>query len=208
MDWILHADDSVVAVNKPAGLLSVPGRGPDKQDCAFTRIRASCPDAEIVHRLDQATSGLLVFARGPHAHRHLNAAFSSRQVVKRYVAVVRGLPDDDEGCIDLPLAADWPNRPRQRVDTARGKPSRTHWRVLAREASLGESRLELVPHTGRSHQLRVHLMSRGWPIVGDALYGDDDLQRRAARLLLHASALTLPHPATGHGLHLECPAPF
>jgi tRNA pseudouridine32 synthase / 23S rRNA pseudouridine746 synthase len=195
---VLHVDSALIVVDKPAGLLAVPGRGEHLQDCAATRVQARFPDARVVHRLDQATSGLMVFARGPTAQRCLNRAFEERRVAKRYTAVVNGRVLDDEGSIDLPLASDWPNRPRQQVDPVRGKPARTIWRVIAREA--GTTRLELQPITGRSHQLRVHLLALGHPIVGDALYAAPVLP--SARLMLHACALTIPHPVA------ECPMNF
>lgn len=205
MDWIVHLDAGLVVVNKPAGLLSVPGRGPARADCAWSRVRARAPDALIVHRLDMATSGLLLFGRGADPQRALSIAFAERRVHKRYVAVVEGHPEQDAGEIDLPLIADWPNRPRQQVDVLRGKPSLTRWRVLAREG--GRTRLALEPVTGRSHQLRVHAAAMGWPIVGDSLYGRPHAGV-APRLLLHASELALPHPLDGRPLHWLSPAPF
>ena len=194
---IVYSDERLIAVDKPAGLLSVPGRGKDKQDCAWLRVRAQVPEALVVHRLDQATSGLLLFARGAAAQRELSRLFEQRQVGKRYVAEVWGEVLETEGEIDLPLAADWPNRPRQQVDRERGRPSLTRWRRLASKD--GRSRLELEPLTGRAHQQRVHCLSIGHPIVGDALY---DPARPAPRLLLHATSLQLP------GLTLQSPCPF
>lgn len=202
---VVYADDSVVVVDKPAGLLAVPGRGAERQDCASGRVQAQFTDALIVHRLDQATSGLLVFARGEAAQRRLSQAFAERQVAKLYTAVVDGLLADDQGCIELPLGADWPNRPRQQVDRQHGKPSQTLWRVLARDASARTTRLELEPHTGRSHQLRVHLLAIGHPILGDALYAP---AMAAPRLMLHACALTLPHPDDGRPLNFSSAVPF
>ena len=181
---VLHADDRLVVVDKPAGLLSVPGRS--EPDCASARVQALYPDALVVHRLDQATSGLLLFARGPQAQRELSADFAERRVDKGYVAVVAGRLDG-EGLIDLPLAADWPNRPRQQVDLERGKPSQTRWRVLAHEG--GNTRVALEPLTGRTHQLRVHLAALGHAILGDALYAAPDIAAARPRLLLHASEL-------------------
>ncbi|HET9977033.1 MAG TPA: RluA family pseudouridine synthase [Burkholderiaceae bacterium] len=201
---ILHADAFLVAADKPAGLLAVPGRGADKQDCLWARVRAEWPDALVVHRLDQATSGVMLFARGALAQRTLSAAFEQRRVAKRYEAVVAGSLADDAGTIDLPLAADWPRRPRQQVDRQGGKASLTHWRVLSRDAAT--TRLALEPVTGRSHQLRVHCAAIGHPIVGDALYGCADAA--APRLLLHAKAVTIAHPLDGTSLHVECPTPF
>lgn len=202
---VIWCDDTLIVIDKPAGLLAVPGRGEHLQDCAAARVIALHADAKGVHRLDQATSGLMVFARGLAAQRCLSRAFAERRVAKRYTAVVVGTVLDDEGRIDLPLAADWPNRPRQQVDHERGKASLTHWRVLARDAAQGTSRLELEPITGRSHQLRVHLMSIGHAIVGDALYAP---AWPAPRLMLHASALTIPHPIDGRALNFSSAAPF
>lgn len=212
---LLHADDHLLVLDKPAGLLAVPGRGPDKQDCLSARVQASYPDALVVHRLDMATSGLLLMARGPSAQRTLSLAFAERRVEKRYEAVVAGRlapPDspDGWGLIDLPLILDWPNRPRSKVDPELGKPSQTRWRVLG-EAATGEgggaaTRLELNPLTGRSHQLRVHLLALGHPILGDDLYGPPPPQ--AGRLHLHASELVFVHPVSGDTLRFASPAPF
>ena len=202
---VLHVDAAIVVIDKPAGMLAVPGRGAAGQDCAWARVQREFPDALVVHRLDQATSGILVLARGAAAQRQLSRAFAERQVDKRYTAVVDGLMVDDEGSIDLPLAADWPNRPRQQIDLAQGKPSLTHWRVLARDTTAGTTRLALQPHSGRSHQLRVHLLAIGHPILGDALYAP---ALTAPRLMLHASALSLPHPDDGRALNFSSSVPF
>jgi len=213
---VLHADDWLLVVDKPAGMLSVAGRGPAGEDCLHARLRQAWPDALVVHRLDMATSGLMVFARGERAQRILSIAFAGRAVDKRYVAIVAGKPEpantDDEGwaTIELPLAADWPARPRQKVDAASGRPSLTRWRV-AREtlrAWEGGTRLELQPVTGRSHQLRVHLAAIGHPILGDALYAPGPIAGAAPRLLLHAQSLALAHPADGRPLVWRCDAPF
>jgi tRNA pseudouridine32 synthase/23S rRNA pseudouridine746 synthase len=206
---LLYADEALVAVDKRAGMLSVPGRGAEKADCAAKRVQAAFSDALIVHRLDMGTSGILVFGRGAGAQRALSIAFAERRVDKRYLAVVAGSPEADEGSIDLPLICDWPNRPRQMVSHERGKPSLTRWRVLARLT--GESpttRLELEPLTGRSHQLRVHLQAIGNPILGDELYAPAEVHAMAPRLLLHAERLTLPHPSSGEPLVLHAPCPF
>lgn len=196
----LHIDDALIVADKPAGLLAVPGRGPDKQDCLSARVQAEYADALIVHRLDMDTSGLIVFARGAEHQRTLSMAFAARQVHKRYLALVAGRigePGDDWAEIDLPLIVDWPNRPRSKIDHEIGKPSRTRWRALAYDAIENMTRLELEPITGRSHQLRVHLAALGHPILGDPLYGG----RTAPRMMLHAAQLGLAHPR--HGTRLE-----
>ncbi|MBI5717468.1 MAG: RluA family pseudouridine synthase [Burkholderiales bacterium] len=201
-----HEDDHLVVVDKPAGLLAVPGRGADKQDCLSARVAVRWPDARVVHRLDMATSGLMLFARGALMQRRLNAAFAERRVDKRYVAVVHGLAMQDAGEIDAPLIVDWPHRPRQRIDAQHGRPALTRWRVLWRDAAARRTRLELEPVSGRAHQLRVHLCSIGHAIVGDALYGDDGATEE--RLLLHACRLAFEHPHDGRPCVFESPPPF
>lgn len=200
-----------MVVDKPAGLLSVPGRGEDKQDCLARRVQAVWPDARVVHRLDMATSGVWLMARGPDMQRAFSRAFEQQAVNKRYVAVVAGCmappaTADGWGEIDLPLAADWPNRPLQKVDPQHGRPSLTRWRIL--QVGPDRTRLELAPRTGRSHQLRVHLQAVGHPILGDTLYAPAPVQAMAPRLLLHACALRLMHPLTGAPLEIDCGAPF
>jgi tRNA pseudouridine32 synthase/23S rRNA pseudouridine746 synthase len=227
----------MLVVNKPAGLLAVPGRGADKQDCLSARIQQEFPDALIVHRLDMATSGLLVFARGAEMQRRLSRLFREREVEKRYVAVVAGkvepaniqspispallqmerersplLPlgegwEGGWGEVNLPIVADWPNRPRQKVNFVVGKSSLTRYRVLAHDAVMNTSRVELEPVTGRTHQLRVHMAAIGHPILGDVLYGGE-ASSGAERLLLHARALSFPHPLSEAPLTLVCEAPF
>jgi tRNA pseudouridine32 synthase/23S rRNA pseudouridine746 synthase len=203
---LLHADDSLLVLCKPAGLLSVPGRGEAGRDCLAARVQAEFADALVVHRLDQATSGLMLFARGAAMQRSLSMAFAQRQVSKRYEALVEGVPAQTEGRIDAPLAADWPQRPRQKVDSEHGRPALTLWQRKAHDEPPGTARLQLQPVTGRSHQLRVHLAHLGHPIRGDALYAPAPLQ--APRLLLHACALALAHPQTGQALHWESLCPF
>lgn len=203
---ILQLDAAFVVADKPAGLPTVPGRPVELHDCLWQRVRAQVGDALVVHRLDMATSGLVLFARGPEAQRSLSRAFAQREVDKTYESVVAGRVAGDAGEIALPLAADWPNRPRQVVDHEHGKPSLTRWRVLAREDD--RTRLALEPLTGRSHQLRVHLAAIGHPIVGDALYAPEPLAQAAPRLLLHACALAFAHPADGRRLRFESPVPF
>lgn len=212
---LVHQGDAFLVLDKPSGLLSVPGRGPDKADCLATRVQRRFPEARVVHRLDMATSGLIVMALGLDAQRRLNQAFAERQVHKQYLAVVDGVPAapaaqvDAEGwqVIDQPIAIDWPRRPLHIVDAAHGKPSVTRWRRLDR-GDAADARLLLEPVTGRSHQLRVHLQAIGHPILGDTLYGDARVQARAPRLLLHACRLTLPHPVSGAPCHFESAAPF
>lgn len=202
---LVHADAALVAVDKPAGLHTVPGRGALAHGSLAERVRHLHADALVVHRLDMATSGLVVFARGAAAQRALSIAFAARRVAKRYQAVVAGLVAAEEGAIELPLAADWPRRPRQCVDFERGKAALTRWRVLGRDAAAARTLLQLEPVTGRAHQLRVHLLAIGHPIVGDALYAPEPA---APRLLLHACALALPHPLDGALLELTSPVPF
>lgn len=207
---MLHEDAHLLALVKPAGLLSVPGRGTHNADCLSARAQRRWPDALVVHRLDQATSGLLLMARNAAMQRALSTAFAERRVHKRYEALVHGRPlaratADGWAEIDLPLIVDWPNRPRSKVDHAIGKPSRTRWRLLAHDAGTDTTRLALEPVTGRSHQLRVHLLAIGHPIVGDGLYDAPD---HAPRLMLHACELRLQHPVTGQMLDLRSPVPF
>ena len=207
----------MLVLNKPAGLLSVPGRGEDKQDCLSARVQQHCPDALVVHRLDMATSGLMLMARGLAVQRALGKSFESREVHKRYAAVVDGRMDDADvfsknpegwALIDLPIAADWPRRPLRIIDKAQGQPSQTRWRAMTFDAATNSTRVELDPITGRSHQLRVHLQALGHPILGDALYATQAVQNKAPRLLLHACALRLTHPASGAPLQFESAAPF
>lgn len=205
----IHIDPHLLVLDKPAGLLCVPGRGDDKQDCLSARALRQWPDALVVHRLDMATSGLVLMARSPQIQRVLGDAFAARQVHKGYEAIVDGLlpAAEDWSLIDAPLAADWPRRPLQKIDPA-GKPSQTRWRVKRQLPERHASHLWLEPLTGRSHQLRVHLLSIGHPILGDALYGDGTVRERAPRLLLHATSLEFRHPADGRLLRFESPLPF
>ncbi|HEY9143566.1 MAG TPA: RluA family pseudouridine synthase [Arenimonas sp.] len=208
---LLYADDALLVLDKPSGLLAVPGRGADKQDCLSARVQARYPDALIVHRLDMSTSGLMVMARGPAVQRALGKAFAAREVKKRYLAVVAGrleAPPAGWGTIDLPIIVDWPNRPRRMIDRQLGKPSLTRWRVLAHDDATRTTRVELEPVTGRSHQLRVHLRELGHPILGDALYAPSHVQAQAGRLLLHACSLCFVHPVSGETQMFERPAPF
>jgi tRNA pseudouridine32 synthase/23S rRNA pseudouridine746 synthase len=205
---VIHEDEALVAIDKPAGLLAVPGRGADKQDCLSLRVQARWPDALVVHRLDMATSGLMLFARGADMQRRLSRDFAARRIEKHYVALVDGRLPTEAGRIELPLAADWPRRPLQKVDAVVGKAALTEWLVLGFDDLMQATRLALQPHTGRTHQLRVHLQSIGHAILGDALYAPPSVLARAERLLLHASELRLAHPLNGEPLLLRCKAPF
>ncbi len=205
---IRYQDEHLLIVDKPAGLLSVPGRGEDKQDCLWKRVQRHFPQALVVHRLDMATSGLVLFALDRETQARMGRLFGERRVHKRYLAVVAGRVMQDEGEVDLPLITDWPNRPRQKVDARLGRPALTHWRVLARDAEHRFTRVELLPLTGRSHQLRVHMLALGHPILGDELYGDAAARLAAERLLLHAQALAFEHPASGEAVQVESPVPF
>lgn len=202
---IVHADEQILVVNKPAGLLSVPGRGERLADCLMSRIQAAFPQALLVHRLDMDTSGVMVFALTPHAQRHLGLQFEKRQMKKVYVARVWGEVAEAEGEIDLPLCVDWPNRPRQHVDHENGRPAQTAWRRVRIEE--GTTRMRLYPKTGRSHQLRVHMLELGHPILGDPFYATG-AARDYPRLMLHAESLKLRHPDGGKGLLFRAPVPF
>jgi tRNA pseudouridine32 synthase / 23S rRNA pseudouridine746 synthase len=212
---VVYEDDTLLVLNKPSGLLSVPGRGKDKQDCLSSRVQECYPDASIVHRLDMGTSGLMLMARGAAAQRMLNEAFARRMVRKRYEAVVDGVvasPTTDQDDlwqeINLPIALDWPNRPRRVIDLVLGKPSQTSWQVMSVDLTSGTSRLRLEPLTGRSHQLRVHLMAIGHPILGDQLYAPTNAAAKSYRLLLHATTLELTHPLSHQCMRFVSTAPF
>lgn len=204
---ILYTDDDLIVVNKSAGLLSVPGRGEDKQDCLITRIQDHYPDALIVHRLDLPTSGILVLARSAETHRALSQLFQNREVSKEYTAVVSGIVLQQTGEINLPLITDWPNRPMQKVDYETGKPSLTRYEILNTNKENHTTRLRLTPVTGRSHQLRVHLLSIGHVIIGDGLYSEIE-EKKQQRLLLHANKIEFIHPCTHKFLSIECSCPF
>ncbi|MFP7675419.1 RluA family pseudouridine synthase [Marivita sp. S0852] len=202
---ILHEDHEILAVNKPAGLLSVPGKGPDLADCLIARLAVAYPQVLLVHRLDRDTSGVMIFALTPHAQRHLGLQFEKRQTKKTYVARVAGHLTPKTGTVDLPLIVDWPNRPLQKVDPDAGKPAVTDWRVL--KATDEESKVQLFPQTGRSHQLRVHMRALGHPILGDPLYAPDTADAYP-RMMLHAEELRLRHPDGGKGMKFRVKAPF
>ena len=202
---ILHDDHELVFVDKPSGLLSVPGKGAHMADCMIARLRAIFPDILLVHRLDLDTSGVMVFARSPHAQRHLGLQFEKRQTRKIYIACVAGQVAGREGRVDLPLTVDWPNRPRQMVCHETGRPAQTDWALIRHED--GASRLRLMPVTGSSHQLRVHMLAMGHPILGDPLYATGAALEHP-RLMLHAQSLRLRHPDGGKGLTISAAVPF
>lgn len=202
---VLHTDAELLIVNKPSGLLSVPGKAKEHSDCLEARVHEIYPEARIVHRLDMDTSGVMVLAQSATAHRHLGLQFERRKTRKTYIAEVLGDVRDDEGEINLPLICDWPNRPKQMVCLENGKPALTHWKVLARSGF--STRLRLFPHTGRSHQLRVHMLALGHPILGDRFYATGDALAASNRLALHAEELALHHPNGGKFVtfRIECP---
>ncbi|WP_101760137.1 pseudouridine synthase [Oceanicoccus sp. KOV_DT_Chl] len=194
---VLWQDDDLLLVNKPSGLLSVPGKHEANKDCLISRIQIDYPQARIVHRLDMDTSGVMVLALNAECHRALNRLFAERQTTKQYEAVVFGLLEQEQGDIDLPLICDWPNRPKQKVDHEHGKAASTHYQVLDYDQQNHCTRILLTPITGRSHQLRVHLAEIGHPILGCNFYAHDKAKAMAERLLLHARGLEFVHPVTG-----------
>ena len=201
----LHHDHEVLLVDKPAGLLSVPGKGEHLADCLISRVQAAFPEALLVHRLDRDTSGVMIFALTPHAQRHLGLQFEKRQTKKTYVARVAGHIAERTGTVNLPLIVDWENRPRQMVDHENGREAITDWRVV--RYGEGETRVRLMPKTGRSHQLRVHMLALGHPILGDPFYATGDAAQ-AERMMLHAENLRFRHPDGGAGLSITAPCPF
>jgi tRNA pseudouridine32 synthase/23S rRNA pseudouridine746 synthase len=205
---IVHEDGRLIVCNKPAGLLTVAGKDPSLADCLEARVQARYPDrpaTKVVHRLDKDTSGLILLAFDKAALGALGSQFEHRMIAKYYIARVWGDVEGDTGVIDLPLATDWENKPRQRVDHARGRPSRTQWQVIARDGRT--TRLKLIPLTGRTHQLRVHMLELGHPILGDPFYSTGEAFAAADRLQLHAEELGFNHPS-GHWVNFRVPAPF
>ena len=202
---ILHEDSDLLVVDKPAGLLSVPGKGPELADCLIARLERAFPTVRLVHRLDRDTSGVMVFALTAHAQRHLGQQFETRKTRKTYIARVAGRLEPKTGSVDLPLIVDWPNRPLQKVCHETGKPALTEYKVT--KASDAESRVRLHPVTGRSHQLRVHMLALGHPIIGDPLYAPETAAEHP-RMMLHAEELRLHHPESGIGVKFRAKAPF
>lgn len=203
---VIHADHAIVVLDKPAGLLTVPGKGAHLADCLIARLQKLHPEALLVHRLDRDTSGVIVFALTRHAQRVLSAQFEDRKTKKSYRARLWGHLMPKEGRVDLPLIVDWPNRPRQHVDRVNGKPAQTDWKVLGHDPD-GTTRVRLFPLTGRSHQLRVHMAELGHPILGDPLYAEG-AARDFPRMMLHAESLRFSHPETGKGVTFAAPCPF
>jgi len=201
---VLFEDAHIMVLDKPSGLLSVPGKTEGRADCLQTRLRLAHPESLLVHRLDCDTSGVMIFARSKAAQGFLGQEFEKRRAAKTYVARVQGEMLQDRGHVDLPLATDWPNRPRQQVDHANGRAAQTDWQVLGRAP--GETRLRLTPLTGRSHQLRVHMLALGHPILGDPIYAP--ISAAHPRLMLHAETLALHHPATGDWIQFQSDCPF
>jgi len=202
---VLHADHMILLVNKPSGLLSVPGKGAHLADCLMTRIQNAYPEALLVHRLDRDTSGVMVFALAPSAQRHLGLQFEKRHTKKTYVARVWGRLPEKTGTVDLPITSDWPNRPLQKIDHAEGRAAQTDWRVLRYEENA--TRVRLTPHTGRTHQLRIHMRELGHPILGDPFYASG-AARDFPRLMLHSESLRLRHPDGGVGMTFKAKVPF
>ena len=202
---LLHQDHQVLLVDKPAGLLSVPGKGEGLADCLIARVQAVFPDALLVHRLDRDTSGVMIFALTAHAQRHLGLQFENRQTRKTYVARVWGQMGAKDGTVDLPLIVDWPNRPRQMVDMVNGRTAQTDWRVV--RVGVDETRVRLMPKTGRTHQLRVHMLSLGHPILGDPIYATGQALA-FPRLMLHSETLQFRHPDGGQGVRVTAKCPF
>lgn len=205
---LVYLDDGLLVIDKPAGLLSQPGRRAEKWDSVISRLKPHYPDAVVVHRLDEPTSGLMMLARGQAMSSGLSRAFRERLVNKRYEALVSGVMADNEGSIDFPLIADWPNRPRQKIDFETGKPSLTHYRVMERNVEANWTRVDLEPYTGRSHQLRMHLMALGHTILGDPLYADEAVLAQSARMTLHAKHLSFVHPFSGEWMSFDSAVPF
>lgn len=205
--YILYQDEHIMVVNKPSGLLSVPGKAPEHHDSIMARIQRDFPAAESVHRLDMATSGVMVVALNKAAERELKRQFREREPKKSYIARVWGHLEKDEGLIDLPLICDWPNRPKQKVCYDTGKSAQTEYQVISRDDD-GSTRVKLMPITGRSHQLRVHMLEMGHPILGDKFYAHPEAKAMASRLQLHAQELCIHHPAFGGPMHFKCEPDF
>jgi len=208
---IVYQDNDIVVLNKASGILSVPGRLPEHQDCLQNRVQRVLPSATIVHRLDMATSGLMIMALNKPAHVAISRQFEQRKIKKNYIARVFGQMKEREGSVDLPLIGDWPNRPKQMVDHENGKKSLTHFSVLSHNNPVNEhpsTLVELTPVTGRSHQLRVHMLAIGHPILGDRLYAHKEALAMKNRLQLHALNICFFHPTTEQAITFNAPCSF
>lgn len=205
---IIHLDDDILVLSKPSGLLSVPGKPAEHADCLESRAMHTFPDARTIHRLDHPTSGIVIMAMNPRAQKLIGQQFERRDVKKTYIARIWGHCTEDNGEIDLPLRCDWPNRPRQMVCHEHGRAAQTHWKVISREQNPQVTRVELSPKTGRSHQLRVHMLEIGHPILGDVFYGPEESRAAANRLQLHAYKVTFRHPKTNEWVNFCDPCPF
>lgn len=204
----IYRDDDLLVVEKPAFLLSVPGRGPENRDSVLTRLEEQEDSIYLLHRLDLDTSGIMLFARTRLAQKRIARGFQKRAVKKRYEAVVDGLIEEENGSIDLPIAPNWQDRPRNKICHEKGKPALTHWQVLERNEKAQTTRLELKPVTGRSHQLRLHMKAFGHPILGCDLYAPPEIEAKSERLLLHACEISFYHPITDDWMTLQSPVPF
>ena len=213
---IIYQDDAIIVLNKPSGLLSVPGRLPEHNDSIASRVQEQFPTATIVHRLDMCTSGIILMALTKTAQSHISRQFQQRSTAKYYYARLEGIPNSENGSIDLPLRCDWPNRPRQLVDFIDGKPALTHWQVISTQQLINDNNdsilksatVLLKPVTGRSHQLRVHMLALGTPILGDELYASMQGVAAAEHLQLHAAMLEIEHPLTAEKIQFKVDAPF
>lgn len=205
---IIYQDEFIVVFDKPSGLLSVPGIGPEKADCLVSRAQEVLPEARIVHRLDRDTSGVIVLARDADTHRELSRQFHDRETRKTYFAIVDGTVLGEDGVIEAPVRKDLENPPRHLVDHVQGKSARTDWRVHRRADAPPRTMLRFEPLTGRTHQLRIHACVLGHPILGDDLYAPPEVVAMGDRLMLHAAELVITHPRTGQPLELSAPVPF
>ena len=205
---VIYEDSDLILLDKPSGLLSVPGRGEDKQDCMLSRLQVEYPTAEVVHRLDMSTSGIIMFAKHKLAQSQLSKLFQGKLIDKEYMACVAGIPDKTEDTITLPIITDWPNRPKQKVDFTTGKPSTTRYQVIETKLDLDCSYIRLYPITGRSHQLRIHMSEIGHPILGDELYGTEESRKASPRLLLHSTRIAFIQPLSGVKIDINSTAEF
>lgn len=204
--WILYQDDDLVVINKPSGLLSVPGKDENNKQCVLSYLHQTHPNALVVHRLDMDTSGIMVLANNKAAHRHLSIQFQDRHTEKTYTALCQGQCRQASGSIQLPMRCDWENRPKQMIDFIHGRHAITRWQLIQQYSD--HFKVELYPHTGRSHQLRLHMKTLGHPILGDVFYADNLTRARRPRLMLHASEIRFYHPTTNHPLHIRCESEF